>query len=263
MTATLKDETKSQVIENKKEVLNNEIIKIKDLRKIYKNGSLELEALKSINFTVKKDEFVAIMGKSGSGKSTLMNILGCLDTITHGQYLLDGENVSGLSQNRLADIRNKKIGFIFQSFNLLPKLTAQQNVELPMVYAGVSRTKRREAAQYALERVGLADRGHHRPNELSGGQRQRVAIARSLVNNPAILLADEPTGNLDSRSTEDVIAIFQQLNNEGSTIIIVTHEPEVAQHTKRIITFKDGQIITNENVENQLIAVGRPPSEIE
>lgn len=238
------------------------MLQVKDLRKIYKNGTLELEALKEINFLVEKEEFVSIMGKSGSGKSTLMNILGCLDTISYGEYILDGENVAGMSQNQLAQVRNKKIGFIFQSFNLLPKLTALQNVELPMVYAGLNRAKRREAAEIALSKVGLGDRGHHKPNELSGGQRQRVAIARALVNNPSILLADEPTGNLDTRSTEDVLAIFQKLNNEGATVIIVTHEPEVAEHTKRIITFSDGMIISDENLKEQRIAVERTAEQI-
>ena len=243
--------------------MSNSMLEVKNLRKIYKNGSLELEALKGINFYVEKRDFVAIMGKSGSGKSTLMNILGCLDTISHGEYILDSENVAGMSQNQLALVRNKKIGFIFQSFNLLPKLTAQQNVELPMVYAGVSRAKRKRAAEIALEKVGLQDRGHHKPNELSGGQRQRVAIARALVNNPAILLADEPTGNLDTRSTEDVLAIFQQLNREGATVIIVTHEPEVAEHTKRIITFSDGSIISDEPVTDQRQAQHKTLEEIE
>jgi len=194
------------------------------------------------------------MGASGSGKSTLMNILGCLDSITAGEYFLDGENVAGLKSNTLANIRNKKIGFVFQSFNLLPKLSSLQNVELPMIYAGVSASKRREAANIALERVGLTERAKHKPNELSGGQRQRVAIARALVNSPAILLADEPTGNLDSTVSAEIMSIFQQLNKEGATILMVTHEMDIAMHGRRIITFKDGEIMSDEIVENPLIA---------
>jgi len=230
------------------------IIEVKNLHKVYKNGSIEVEALKGVNFGVTQKEFVSIMGASGSGKSTLMNILGCLDSITEGEYLLDGENVAGLKSNKLAQIRNKKIGFVFQSFNLLPKLSSLQNVELPMIYAGVSKTKRREAANIALERVGLSDRAKHKPNELSGGQRQRVAIARALVNSPAILLADEPTGNLDSTSSEEIMGIFQQLNDEGATIVMVTHEHDIAQHSGRIITFRDGEIVTDELVANPLSA---------
>ena len=230
------------------------IIEVKNLHKVYKNGSIEVEALKAVNFAVKEKEFVSVMGASGSGKSTLMNILGCLDSITQGEYILDGENVDGLKSNKLAQIRNKKIGFVFQSFNLLPKLSSLQNVELPMVYAGVSKTKRREAANFALERVGLSDRAKHKPNELSGGQRQRVAIARALVNSPAILLADEPTGNLDSTSSGEIMGIFQQLNKEGATIVMVTHEDDISKHSGRIITFRDGEIITDETVENPLIA---------
>jgi len=230
------------------------IIEVKNLHKTYKNGSIEVEALKKVDFGVTQKEFVSIMGASGSGKSTLMNILGCLDSITEGEYILDGENVAGLKSNMLAQIRNKKIGFVFQSFNLLPKLSSLQNVELPMIYAGVSKAKRREAANLALERVGLTDRAKHKPNELSGGQRQRVAIARALVNSPAILLADEPTGNLDSTSSEEIMGIFQQLNKEGATIVMVTHENDIAQHSGRIITFRDGEIISDEKVANPLIA---------
>lgn len=194
------------------------------------------------------------MGTSGSGKSTLMNIIGCLDKPTKGTYLLDGIDVSMTNDNELSEVRNKKIGFVFQSFNLLPKLSAIENVELPMIYAGMSRNVRNKKAMEALERVGLLDRIKHKPNELSGGQRQRVAIARSLVNDPAIILADEPTGNLDSKSTVEIIDIFQQLNSEGATIVMVTHEPDVAAHTKRIVTFRDGRTISDEIVKNPLKA---------
>ena len=230
------------------------IIEVKNLHKVYKNGSIEVAALRGVDFAVAPKEFVSVMGQSGSGKSTLMNILGCLDSITEGEYFLDGVNAAGLSSNALAEIRNKKIGFVFQSFNLLPKLTSLQNVELPMIYAGVSASMRRKAAKTALERVGLADRGKHRPNELSGGQRQRVAIARALVNTPAIILADEPTGNLDSSSSAEIMAIFQQLNKEGATILMVTHEHDIAMHGRRIITFKDGEILSDEKVANPIKA---------
>jgi len=233
-----------------------DVISISDLTKIYKQGALEVKALDEISFTVVEKEFTSIMGASGSGKSTMMNIIGCLDRPTSGTYLLGDVNVSGLDDDKLAVIRNKKIGFVFQSFNLLPKLSAYENVELPMIYAGASASSRRAKALDALEKVGLTKRMKHRPNELSGGQRQRVAIARALVNNPALLLADEPTGNLDSQSGDEIIAIFKALNDDGVTIVMVTHEPDVACHTKRIVTFKDGSIISDKIVSPQQEAGG-------
>ena len=232
------------------------MLKLNDLCKIYMLGSEEVPAVNHVNLEVHKNEFVSIMGKSGSGKSTMMNVLGCLDRPTSGAYFLDNVDVAKMKDDELAEVRNSKIGFVFQSFNLLPKLTSLQNVELPMVYAGINPMERRKKAIAALERVDLAERINHKPNELSGGQRQRVAIARALVNDPVILLADEPTGNLDSRSTNEIMGIFQQLNDEGATIIMVTHEPDVAQYTKRIVTFKDGQIISDQPVENRTIFQG-------
>lgn len=232
------------------------MITLNNIIKVYKTGDIELKALAGVNLSIEKGEFVSIMGPSGSGKSTMMNILGCLDTATAGEYLLDGLNIYDATEDELADIRNRKIGFVFQSFNLLPRTTALENVELPMLYHGISTRKRREKALKALEAVGLSQRIDHRPNELSGGQQQRVAIARSLVNNPVILMADEPTGNLDSKSTLEIMAIFQQLNDLGITIILVTHEPEVAQYSERIIHFKDGVIDEDEIVRNRKLAEG-------
>ena len=219
------------------------IITVDNVNKTYKNGSLELQVLKNISFKVDKGEFLAIMGSSGSGKSTMMNILGCLDNQYEGKYILDGIDISKSTENELSEIRNKKIGFIFQSFNLLPRLTALENVELPLIYSSVPKEERHKSANELLEMVGLKERTHHRPNELSGGQRQRVAIARALVNNPSIILADEPTGNLDSKSEAEIIEILQKLNKMGKTIVIVTHEPNIGEIAQRKIVFKDGEII--------------------
>lgn len=222
------------------------MIQLKDISKIYKSEMVETVALSHISFDIQKGEFAAIMGPSGSGKSTLMHILGALDLATSGEYILDGEAVSKLSQDELADIRNRKIGFIFQAFNLLPRTTALKNVMLPMVYAGVPKNERLEKAKKYLEMVGLKDRMYHTSNQLSGGQQQRVAIARGLVMNPAILLADEPTGNIASAQAEEVMALFQKLHDEGHTIIMITHEPDIAAHASRIIHVKDGIIIDDE-----------------
>lgn len=232
------------------------IIKTEKLKKVYDTGQIQVEALKSIDLEIEEREYVAVMGASGSGKSTLMNILGCLDRLTEGKYLLDGVDISTLADNNLAAIRNRKIGFVFQAFNLLPRLTALGNVELPMIYAGIPAAERQKKAKAALERVGLLDRIHHRPNEMSGGQKQRVAIARSLVNDPAIILADEPTGNLDTKSSEEIMEIFESLNNEGVTIVMVTHEPDIAAHTKRAIVFRDGEIISDKPVAGRVKRLG-------
>jgi len=226
------------------------LIRIEELTKIYTMGDVEVQALRGISFSIEKQEFVSIMGQSGSGKSTLMDILGCLSKPTSGKYFLDGIEVSTMSDNQLADIRNKKIGFVFQSFNLLPRTTALHNVELPMIYSGIGRRERKRRANAALDAVGLANRIHHKSNELSGGQIQRVAIARALVNEPSIIFADEPTGNLDTRSGEEIMAIFDKLNSEGNSIIMVTHERNIAEHAKRIIYLKDGNIENDEIVNH-------------
>lgn len=229
------------------------IINIEHIAKIYKVGLEEVHALRDVSLRIDKNEYVAIMGPSGSGKSTLMNMLGCLDTPTSGKYEFKGVSVSEMSDNELAKIRNKEIGFVFQTFNLLARSDAVHNVELPLIYAGVPTAERRERAIQALIDVGLKDRLHHKPNELSGGQRQRVAIARALVTNPAIILADEPTGNLDSKTGEEIMALFHEIHEKGNTIILVTHEEYIAEHAARIVRLKDGLIETDERVNKRYI----------
>jgi len=228
---------------------NSTLIRIRQLEKIYKVGVLEVPAIRGVDLEIQAGEYVAIMGPSGSGKSTLMNLIGCLDTPSHGTYHLRGQEVSSLSDDQLARIRNREIGFVFQTFNLLPRATATQNVELPLVYAGVSSRERARRVAAAIASVGLSDRAHHRPNELSGGQRQRVAIARALVNQPSLILADEPTGNLDSVTSEEIMTVLDGLDRAGHTIIIVTHEPDIASHTRRIIQLHDGRIASDRRHE--------------
>ncbi|HEX7358569.1 MAG TPA: ABC transporter ATP-binding protein [Ignavibacteriaceae bacterium] len=229
------------------------IINIEHIAKVYQVGSEEVHALRDVSLKIDKNEYVAIMGPSGSGKSTLMNMLGCLDTPTSGIYDFKGISVSEMTDNELARIRNKEIGFVFQTFNLLARSDAVHNVELPLIYAGVASTERKERAKQALVDVGLADRMHHKPNELSGGQRQRVAIARALVSNPAIILADEPTGNLDSKTGEEIMGLFHEIHEKGNTIILVTHEEYIAEHALRIVRLKDGLIEKDEAVEKRFI----------
>lgn len=220
----------------------NTIIELKDIKKIYQMGSQEVRALNGVSLSIKKNEYVAIMGPSGSGKSTMMNVIGCLDTPTSGDYILNGTNVSHLTDDELAVVRNREIGFVFQTFNLLPRSNCLANVELPLIYAGIKSSERKEMAADALRKVGLGDRMDHKPNELSGGQRQRVAIARALVNRPSILLADEPTGNLDSKTGVEIMNLFEELYRQGNTIILVTHETDIASHARRIVQLKDGLI---------------------
>lgn len=237
-------------------------IEVQELTKVYQLGDTEVRALDGVNLTIEKGEMIAIMGPSGSGKSTLMAILGCLDAPTSGRYRLDNEIVEKMSDNQLADVRSRKIGFVFQQFNLLARTSALDNVMLPLIYAGVSGRERRNRAQEALEKVGLGDRMHHRPNELSGGQQQRVAIARALANSPAILLADEPTGALDSKTGAEIIGLFQRLHQDfGQTVIYVTHDPFVARHTRRIVRISDGKIAGDEAVEEPLLAGAARPEE--
>jgi len=229
------------------------VIEVEDIVKKYITGDIYCIALDNVGLKIEKGEFTSIMGPSGSGKSTFMNMLGCLDRMDSGKCLLNNQDVSNLTDNQLAYIRNKEIGFVFQSFNLLPRMNVLENVELPMVYTGLGSKERRERALEALNKVGLSDRVKHRPNEISGGQKQRVAIARAIVNNPAVIMADEPTGNLDTKSSVEIMKIFQKLNNEGTTVLMVTHEADIAQHTKRIVHFRDGKIISDLKVKDRII----------
>lgn len=236
------------------------IIHLQSIRKDYYLGKQVIEVLKGISLDIEKNEYVALMGPSGSGKSTLMNILGCLDTPTAGTYILNGKDVSRMSDNELADIRNQEIGFVFQQFNLLPRLTAIENVALPLVYAGVAKKQRTEKAMQVLEKVGLADRSHHKPNEMSGGQNQRVAIARALVNDPSIILADEPTGNLDSKTSYEIMDIFGTIHAGGNTVVLVTHEEDIANHAHRIIRLLDGVVETDKRQKAALNPLHFPNS---
>ena len=228
-----------------------DIITLNNIVKNYNIGTIVVEALKNVSLNIKENEYVALMGPSGSGKSTMMNILGCLDTLTSGEYILNDNDVSELTDNQLAEIRNKEIGFVFQTFNLLPKYSALENVMLPLVYAGVSKTEREKIATETLINVKLEDRMHHKPNELSGGQRQRVAVARALVNKPSIILADEPTGNLDTKTSIEIMGLLEEIHNLGNTIIVVTHEEEIAEHAERIIRLRDGEIVVDEKNKNR------------
>ncbi len=234
--------------------MSRPLIDIAGLKKIYQMGSTEVRALNGVDLQIEANEYIAIMGASGSGKSTLMNILGCLDTPTAGTYYLNDQNVGDMTDDDLAGIRNREIGFVFQTFNLLPRVNCLQNVELPLIYAGLRKSERRELAAEALENVGLGDRMDHKPNELSGGQRQRVAVARALVNKPSILLADEPTGNLDSKTSEEIMDLFEVLYRKGNTVLIVTHEDDISQFARRIVRLRDGQVESDVKVENPALA---------